>query len=337
MTTFETRQRDDIKASEELTTLVDSFAPALRKSPAQTMVENAQGFRLVRIGGVVAACLLIFVMTESSAPITSLIAYFFLSFFGVTALAMVVGGMRTTTVVGTGTAKQILTTLSLKDSECEEINETYRAQSLEEYDYFFPFLKDCKIKKDLYAAVKEDLDHQRQIFVLRTNDFVSILEANIPYIGLFLFAAPLLVVTLVISQIIPLGEGVGAIVIAVVIEEMIKGVGYRSVPTQNIKMRVGGAPQPPEFAKGAVLGMGFAWIETVLWFSTGSDPFLILFYRAPTILIHGISSGLFFCAIPLVAVFLTNKEWKTALYGLCYILAAVGIHVGYNILVGGVL
>jgi len=286
-----------MSAAEYLIPSMETVFPVSRHED-QDKIEGAKD-KVMLYGGI-AFCTLLVLRAMFSSPMvpSDTLAYFFIAFLVFVTVALYLGGFSRVTVWGSGFLKDEIGTFNLRRKDAENITTYYQDKRVPDYQYFLYPMKDGKRKKQWYTIIQEDLAAGRWIECRLERDLFVILESNIGYLALFMFAAVPLFFLLAFTEAGLFGwvrPAFWCFVVLAAIEEMAKGCLYFVTATKDTRLWVWRKALPREFSKGVVAGCGYAFVETYSRLFGTVDPMMNLIVRIPTTLpLHAITSGIFF-------------------------------------------
>jgi len=270
----------------------------------QEKIETAKD-RVLLYGGI-AFCALLVLRAMFSSPMvpSDTLAYFFIAFLVFVTVALYLGGFSRVTVWGNGRLKDEIGPLNLRRRDAENITTYYKENRIPDYEYFLHPMKDNEQKQRWYTIIQEDLAAGRWIECRVERDLFVILESNIGYLALFMFAAVPLFFLLAFTEAGLFGwvrPAFWCFVVLATIEEIAKGCLYFVTATKDTRLWIWRKALPREFSKGVVAGCGYAFVETYSRLFGTVDPMVNLIVRIPTTLpLHAITSGIFFVGMSLV-------------------------------------
>lgn len=324
--------------------IADIFYPQPEGKEAKEE-EIARGLSQVKIG-IMFSFLLLFVIIGSSGSIyiPDVVVFFIIYYLVFFFIAIHWGGIRETTVKGAGTARPFLTRVQLRDTDIDELEGYCDQKYLPEFPWFLKYSNLTEEDRtDLYHCLEADFNNGLRPWFERHDDIFSIIETNAGYSGMFfIMSVPFFILFLANKAYLSGMENVWwLILLCVVIEESVKGIGFFSTPTiENyycVKVLPGRfSPMVNKYAlKGVVAGCGYAFIETFSRLETGVNPLLNFIIRLPTLALHIVATGIVFWGMGLIqegrAMSEQRKKKTTITHGVLLILLAIGVHVLYNV------
>ncbi len=331
--------------------IMEAFYPQGRE-PLIHIEDIEHGEFLIRCGLFTIIMLLIYSTTARSLPIMEGIMFLLVYLLGIyLPLAAWTGGIQKYTVKGFGKTARFLEEITLDWPDMEKVEGYCKAHHLPSYEIFLRHstLQEAT-KKKLYSHLEEDFKTvgHHPLFE-RHDDIFSQFNANARYMGLF-FAMPLIYLVMwAIDGLHIFKPGTGSVLMLllfVLAEEVLKGVGYFMVKTEREPFHLGSLRLSPEITKGMVAGCGYAFIESFMRLQDGRNPLVNLIATLPATALHMVASGMFFVGLAALSEELSRAStgpnhsiiWKDVdtshvKAGALIMSGAVVLHFVFNLLV----
>jgi len=312
--------------------------------------EIARGLSQVKIGMMFSFLLLFLIIGSSDGIyIPDVVVFFIVYYLVFFCIAIHWGGIRETTVKGAGTARPFLEHVQLGGDDIDELEGYCDQQYLPEFPWFLKYSNlNEEDRTTLYRCLGEDFNNGVRPWFERHDDIFSIIETNAGYSGMFFIMSVPFFILFLANKAFFGGMAMTwwMILLCVVIEESVKGIGFFSTTTiENyycIKVLPGTfSPVANKYAlKGVVAGCGYAFIETFSRLETGINPLLNFIIRLPTLALHIVATALVFSGLGVIKEGWVEadqrRKTQAIAWGILLILLAIGIHIMYNLVATGI-